>query len=149
MTALKKIQIGMSWAVHVKKESLDGAAQNPADTCCPSDDKWYYPPAPQLHCEFISYVEAPKKSNYVDKPVGPNASIALGGSFFRWGTCLRTATDLVGPDCPLSTYSPLQIPLICLACSQWQIAASRPAHKGVGGDPTKWGSALLLTKLLN
>ena len=39
MTALKKIQTGMSWAAHVKKESLDGAAQNPANTCCPSDNK--------------------------------------------------------------------------------------------------------------
>ena len=81
--ALKKIQTGMSWAAHVKKESLDGAAQNLADTCCPSDNKWYYPPAPELCCEFISYIEAPKKCNYVDKPVGPNVSIALGGSFFR------------------------------------------------------------------
>ena len=74
----------MSWAAHVKKQSLDGAAQNPADTCCPSDNKWYLP-APQLRCEFISYsnyVEAPKKCNYVDKPVGPNVSIALWGSIF-------------------------------------------------------------------
>ena len=28
MTALEKIQTGMSWAAHVRKESLDGAAQN-------------------------------------------------------------------------------------------------------------------------
>ena len=28
MTALNKIQTSMSWATHVKKESLDGAAQN-------------------------------------------------------------------------------------------------------------------------
>ena len=35
VTTLKKIQTGMSWAAHVKKESLDGAAHNPADTCCP------------------------------------------------------------------------------------------------------------------
>ena len=92
----------MSWAAHVKKESLDRAAQNPTNSCCPSDNKWYLP-APGLRCEFISYsnyVEAPKKSYYVDKPVGPNVSIALGGSFFQWGTCLRTAIDLVGPDCP-------------------------------------------------
>ena len=90
MTALKKIETALwtshprSWAAHVKKESLDGAAQNPADTCCPSDNKWYLP-APRLRCEFISYsnyVEAPKKCNYVDKPVGPNVSIALGGSIF-------------------------------------------------------------------
>ena len=74
----------MSWVAHVKKESLDGAAQNPADTCCPGDNKWYLP-APRLRCEFISfsnYIEAPKKCNYVDKPVGPNVSIALGGSIF-------------------------------------------------------------------
>ena len=41
--------------------------------------------SPRLRCEFISYsnyVEAPKKFNYVDKPVGPNISIALGGSIF-------------------------------------------------------------------
>ena len=36
MTALKKIQ---TWAAHVKKESLDGAAHNPADTCWPTDNK--------------------------------------------------------------------------------------------------------------
>jgi len=39
MTALKKIETGMSWAAHVKKESLDGAAHNPADTCWPTDNK--------------------------------------------------------------------------------------------------------------
>ena len=39
MMALKKIQTGMSWAAHVKKESLDGAAKKPAGTCCPSDNK--------------------------------------------------------------------------------------------------------------
>jgi len=92
----------MSWAAYVKKESLDGAAQNPADTCCPNDNKWYLR-APRFHCEFISYsnyVEALKKCNYADKPTGPNVSIALGGSIFRWGTCLRTAIDLVGPDSP-------------------------------------------------
>ena len=84
MTALKKIQTGMSWATHVKKESLDGAAHNPADTCWPTDNKWYLP-APRLRCEFLSfsnYIEAPKKCSYVNKPVGPNVSIALGGSIF-------------------------------------------------------------------
>ena len=99
----------MSWAAHVKKESLDGAAHNPADTCWPTDNKWYLP-APQLHCKFISfsnYVEAPKNCNYVDKPVGPNVSIALGGSiFFNGALCLRMAIDLLGPDCPLLHIEP-------------------------------------------
>ena len=42
MTALKKIQTCLwtshprSWAAHVKNESLDGAAQNLADTCSPA-----------------------------------------------------------------------------------------------------------------
>ena len=27
------------YVAHVKKESLDGAAHNPADPCCPSDKK--------------------------------------------------------------------------------------------------------------
>ena len=40
-----------------------------------------------------------KKCNYVDKPVGPNVSIALGGSIFSMRR-LHTAIDLVGPDCP-------------------------------------------------
>ena len=39
MTALKKIKTGMSWAAHLKKESLDGASQNQAETCFPSDNK--------------------------------------------------------------------------------------------------------------
>ena len=37
--------------------------------------------------------------NYIDKLVGPNFSIALGGSIFSIRH-LRTAIDLVGPDCP-------------------------------------------------
>ena len=44
-----------------------------------------YLPAPRFCCKFISfsnYVEAPKKCTYVDKPVGPNVSIALGRSIF-------------------------------------------------------------------
>ena len=60
----QEIQTDMLWAAHVKKESLDGAAQNPADTCCPSDNKSHLP-APGLCCEFISYsnyIEAPKKT---------------------------------------------------------------------------------------
>ena len=39
MMTVKKIQTGMSWVAHVKTESRDGAAQNPVDTCCPSDNK--------------------------------------------------------------------------------------------------------------
>ena len=35
MTALKKIQSDMSWAAHVKKESLDGTAHNPAELAGP------------------------------------------------------------------------------------------------------------------
>ena len=41
-----------------------------------------------------------KKCNYVDKAVGPNASIALGGSIFLMRHLLAYGIDLVGPDCP-------------------------------------------------
>ena len=144
MTALKKIQTGLwtshprSWAAHVKKESLDGAAQNPADTCCPNDNKWYLP-APRLRCEFISYsnyVEAPKKCNYVDKPVGPNVSIALGGSIFSMRHLLAYGHRPGGSRLSASPRTVLSIFLSFVQhCSQRQTAASRRAHKGAGGDP--------------
>ena len=48
--------------------------------------------------------------------------------------CVRPQTWWV-PTVRLSTYSPLQIPLVCSACSQRQTAASRRAHKAAGEDP--------------
>ena len=41
-----------------------------------------------------------KKCNYVDKPVGPNVSIELGGSIFSMRHLLAHGIDLVGPNCP-------------------------------------------------
>ena len=91
MTVLKKIQTGLwtshprSWAAHVKKESLDGAAQNPADTCCPSEiinDTCQLPGFVVNLSPIVTTLKHLKKCNYVDKPVGPNVSIALGGSIF-------------------------------------------------------------------
>ena len=152
MTTLKKIQTGISWDAHVKKESLDGATQNPADTCCPSDNKWYLA-APWLRCEFISYsnyVEAPKKCNYDDKPVGPNVSIALGGSIFLMRHLLAYGHRPGGSRLSASPCTVLSRFLSFVQhVHKWQTAPSQRAHKGAGGDPTTWGSALLLTKLLN
>jgi len=90
MTALKKIQTGLwtshprSWAAHVKKESLDGAAQNPSDTFCPviMNDTCQLPGFVVNLSPIITMLKHLKKCNYVDKPVGPNVSIALGGSIF-------------------------------------------------------------------
>ena len=84
MIAVKKIQTNMSWAAHVKKECQDGATQNLADACFPViiNDTCQLPDFVVNLSPIVTTLKHLKKCNYVDKPVGPNVSIALGGSIF-------------------------------------------------------------------
>ena len=84
MTTLKKIQTGMSWVAHVKKESLDGASHNQLILAAPViiNDTCQLPGFVVNLSPIITTLKHLKKCNYVDKPVGPNVSIALGGSIF-------------------------------------------------------------------
>ena len=82
--ALKKIQTGMSWAAHVKKESLDGQPTTQLILAAPLiiNDTCQLPGFVVNLSTIVTMLKHLKKCNYVDKPVGPNVSIALGGSIF-------------------------------------------------------------------
>ena len=74
----------MLWAAHVKKESLDGQPTTQLILAAPLiiNDTCQLPGFVVNLSTIVTMLKHLKKCNYVDKPVGPNVSIALGGSIF-------------------------------------------------------------------